>query len=77
MANKHLTIPAAKLARAAPTEWEHFIEAVAAYAQQKATDLTQSPSGDTLHVAQGRAQAALDILTHLRSCKSDADREHK
>ena len=75
MNDKDLVLAAANLARAAPERWKNFMDALAAYTEDKGIECIQSPI-DMLQVAQGRAQglAALGRLLDgcLRIC-----REHR
>lgn len=72
--DKHLTKPAAALARRAPEEWAAFLSALEQYNAERVDNLLQSPSGDTLHVAQGHAQGVRRLLAYLQSCVQDADK---
>lgn len=75
--DKHLTKPAASLARRAPEEWAAFLSALEQYSADRIENLLQSPSGDTLHVAQGHALGVRRVLAYLQTCVQDADKMEK
>lgn len=74
--NQHeipFVVAAARLSRAAPTDWQQFVDAASLYANQQALACIQSPM-DILPVAQGRAQNAHRLATLLAECRSLADK---
>lgn len=75
--DRNLTKAAARLARRAPEEWAAFLSGLEKYAADRMDDLLQSPSGDTLHVAQGHARGVRRILAYLQTCVQDADKMEK
>lgn len=75
--DKHLTKPAAALARRAPEEWAAFLSAFEQYSAERIENLLQSPTGDTLHVAQGHAHGVRRLLSYLQTCVQDSDKMEK
>lgn len=74
--NQHeipFVVAAARLSRAAPADWQQFVDAAATYANQQALACIQSPM-DVLPVTQGRAQSAHRLHTLLAECRSMADK---
>ena len=63
---------AARVARRSPEEWADFISALRAYTDVKRTECIQSPP-TTLAVAQGRAQACVQLFDHLSDCTKAAN----
>jgi hypothetical protein len=67
-----LTVPAARLALAAPREWEEFLKAFAAASAERANQLVNS-SLEEMPRAQGRAQQCNLHLATLTNCVKDAN----
>jgi hypothetical protein len=64
---------AARCARRAPEEWAELISALHAYTDVKRTECIQAPP-TTLPVAQGRAQACMQLFDTLSGCTKSADK---
>ncbi len=63
---------AANLARSRRLEWEEFLRAFAGHVDTLKDQCVSSPL-EHLQVAQGRAQAARDLLRTLQTCVQVAD----
>ncbi len=68
-----LVIEAARLARNAPEEWKHFLNALAAHTEVSRNNCVTSPVAE-LQVNQGKAQALTDLCERLDNCIVKADR---
>lgn len=73
MSDKDLILEAARLARRAPEEWQHFLGALAKYVEVQRSHCIASPL-EMLPVAQGRAQASTAILALFAECLQSADK---
>jgi hypothetical protein len=68
-----LVLSVASLSRAAPKEWEQFLEEYKKYQAEITKQLVQSP-GENVLVAQGRAQQAASLADLFSNAVKTADR---
>jgi hypothetical protein len=71
-----LTLASASLSRAAPREWEQFLEEYKKHQAEITKQLVQSP-GENVLVAQGRAQHAASLADLFGNAVKTADRVAK
>jgi len=71
--DKDLTMPAARLALAAPREWKEFVDAMKAYTDTRRDLLVQAPQ-DTVLKAQGQALQCGQLHTLLNDAVNAANR---
>lgn len=69
----HLTLAAARLARAAPTSWDDFLKALTAVGQERSELCIQAPA-DQVVLAQGRAQQLIELRTLFTNAVAQANR---
>lgn len=62
----------AQLARSAPRSWDDFLAAYRAYSIEVTNQMVSSPA-DTLHVAQGRAKQAHELLRIMENALRTAE----
>jgi hypothetical protein len=69
-----LTIPAARLASAAPQQWKDFLAAAREYANARRDELVRSPR-EEIEKQQGRAQQCVKFAELLSDAVAAANRE--
>lgn len=68
---ENLILAAAKLAGGAAGNWDEFLAAFRAYRDDQLNNMAKAPPG-MVHVLQGRAQHALELVEMFEKCRDKA-----